>query len=493
MSLPRPNDPSPDAHEIERLRTLRDYRILDTPPEIAFDRITKLAADLLDAPIALVSFNDERRLWFKSAVGISHRETPRENSFCQHALQEDGPMIVSDAHDDDRFRDHGMVTGDPHIRFYAGAPLRAHNGHVLGMLCILDTKPRPALSERDLARLCDLADIIMAEADLRRTMSERDAAKTMLDHALRFSEVAIWQLDSQRDHVDWQGAHAAVWGADSQTQLTSSAAVLDRIQIDDRIAVRTALDLSLAEGVPFADEFRIAHPEKGQRWLAGRAELGTGDQAHILTGINYDVTDQHSRQENGDMLMRELHHRMRNLFATVGAIISLTRHSATDVEDYAERIGNRLDALNRAQNVLLGANFLTGSFHALLREVQAAFPRISWSGPDLVLPENALVAMALVLNELATNAAKYGALSTDDGHVVISWDQDVGDREDRMFRLVWAEEGGQPVMGPPERSSFGTLLMDRSVRNNLGGTIERDWSPGGLVCTITLPARWEGQ
>src|SRR3546814_11414301 len=93
--------------------------------------------------------------------------------------------------------------------------------------------------------------------------------------------------------------------------------------------------------------------------------------------------------------MRELHHRMRNLFATVGAIISLTRHSARDVDDYVERISSRLDALNRAQNVLLGANFLTGSMHALMREVEAAFPRLRWSGPDLLLPENALVAMAL--------------------------------------------------------------------------------------------------
>src|SRR3546814_13232563 len=91
-----------------------------------------------------------------------------------------------------------------------------------------------------------------------------------------------------------------------------------------------------------------------------------------------------SRQENANLLMRELHHRMRNLFATVSAIISLTRHAARDVDDYVERISSRLDALNRAQNVLLGANLMTGSMHALMREVEAAFPRIRWSGPDLL-------------------------------------------------------------------------------------------------------------
>src|SRR3546814_16458745 len=109
--------------------------------------------------------------------------------------------------------------------------------------------------------------------------------------------------------------------------------------------------------------------------------------------------------------MRELHHRMRNLFATVGAIISLTRHSARDVADYVERISSRLDALNRAQNVLLGANFLTGSIHALMREVEAAFPRLRWSGPHQLLPGHALLAMALLFNELPTNPVHHGALA----------------------------------------------------------------------------------
>jgi two-component sensor histidine kinase len=188
--------------------------------------------------------------------------------------------------------------------------------------------------------------------------------------------------------------------------------------------------------------------------------------------------------------MRELHHRMRNLFATVSAIISLTRHAARDVDDYVERISSRLDALNRAQNVLLGANFMTGSMHALMREVEASFPRIRWSGPDLLLPENALVAMALLFNELATNAAKHGALTGPEGQVEVTWTQDPEGSEPRLFRLTWAESGGAPVVGPPERTSFGTLLMERSVRNNLGGTIERRWEPGGLIVDIALPARW---
>jgi two-component sensor histidine kinase len=140
--------------------------------------------------------------------------------------------------------------------------------------------------------------------------------------------------------------------------------------------------------------------------------------------------------------------------------------------------------------VLLGANFMTGSMHALMREVEAAFSRIRWSGPDLLLPENALVAMALLFNELATNAAKHGALTSEGGRVEVRWSQDPEDSEPRLFRLTWAESGGKDVVVAPDRTSFGTLLMERSVRNNLGGTIERRWEPTGLVVDIALPARW---
>ena len=98
--------------------------------------------------------------------------------------------------------------------------------------------------------------------------------------------------------------------------------------------------------------------------------------------------------------------------------------------------------------------------------------------------------MALLFNELATNAVKHGALASEAGHVGVHWTQEGDDVPDRKFHLTWTESGGAPIAGPPERTSFGTLLMERSVRNNLGGAIERRWEPDGLVCTITLPARW---
>ncbi len=480
-----------DGARAERLRldTLREYRIMDTPPEAAFDRVTKMVADLYGVPIALVSLVDDCRQWFKSAYGLDATETPREMSFCQYVIAEDRPVVVTDVLGDPRFRDNPLVTGDPYIRFYAGVPLRAYNGAILGSLCLIDRAERAAPDHSELARLEDFAGIVMAEADLRRVVAERDEAQRMLERALDFSGIATWQLDPNTGGMHWHGAVAELFGADYETALVTADEVLGRMPADDRERVIAALEESRNGGNPYSVEHRIQHPERGVRWIASRGDWDVRLDEARLTGVSVDITEQKSRQENANLLMRELHHRMRNLFATVSAIISLTRHAAQGVDDYVERINSRLDALNRAQNVLLGANFMTGSMHALMREVEAAFPRIRWSGPDLLLPENALVAMALTFNELATNAVKHGALTNEGGSVDVRWTQDPEGREPRMFRLTWTETGASGVTAP-DRTSFGTMLMERSVRNNLGGTIDRHWEPGGLVCEIAMPARW---
>jgi len=391
---------------------------------------------------------------------------------------------------DPRSRDNPLVTGNFHIRFYAGVPLRAHNGAILGSLCVLDRKERSELTEVDLARLEDFAGIIMAEADLRRIGAERDEARRTLERALDFSGIATWQYDPRTDRLSTQGAGAELWGSGFEAILATGNGFFDLVHPDDRAALRTLLEETVANRTSYSAEYRVLNSERGVRWNAVRGDWVVHSDDAMLTGVSIDITEQKSRQENANLLMRELHHRMRNLFATVSAIISLTRHAARDVDDYVDRISSRLDALNRAQNVLLSSNFMTGSMHALMREVEAAFPRVRWSGPDLLLPENALVAMALLFNELATNAVKHGALANDEGRVVVDWSQDSEGSEPRIFRLTWSETGTQGLIGPPDRTSFGTLLMERSVRNNLGGSIARRWDPTGLIVEIALPAKW---
>lgn len=175
------------ADEPERLAALRTLAVLDTPPEDRFDRLTRLAAIIFECPIALVSLVDSERQWFKSCVGLAANETPRDVSFCGHAIHRDEALVVRNALADPRFADNPLVTHAPAIRFYAGQPLRSPGGHRIGTLCVIDREPRVPTAAQ-LAALADLARIVENELgalELRDAIANSAACSTQLDRHTR--------------------------------------------------------------------------------------------------------------------------------------------------------------------------------------------------------------------------------------------------------------------------------------------------------------------
>lgn len=154
------------ADETDRLSALERYEVLDTPRDEAFDRITRLASKIFQAPIALISLVDKDRQWFKSRLGLDAAETSREIAFCAHAMQSDTVMVVENAIRDPRFEKNPLVIGEPRIRFYAGAPLLTPDGQNLGTLCIMGPRPR-ALDAEQATMLKDLAAMVIDELELR--------------------------------------------------------------------------------------------------------------------------------------------------------------------------------------------------------------------------------------------------------------------------------------------------------------------------------------
>lgn len=162
-----PMRPDPQAGERERAEALVATGLLDTPPSEAFDQIARLAKDFFGVPIALISFVDSKRQWFKSRIGIEVAETPRGHSLCSRAIERSEVMVVEDALLDVRFADNPLVLGEPRIRFYAGAPLVLPSGHALGTICVIDREPR-TFSEPQRRQLATLAQLVMSQIELHR-------------------------------------------------------------------------------------------------------------------------------------------------------------------------------------------------------------------------------------------------------------------------------------------------------------------------------------
>lgn len=163
------------ADEAGRLAALERYQVLDTPPEEEFDAIVREAAAAFGVPTALISLIDRDRQWFKARVGLEPPSTPRAPSFCGHAILSDDVFTVPDATADERFAGNPLVIGDPKIRFYAGAPLITSDRHRIGTICLIDGKPRAALTAEQAGELKALADKVMGllEARVRRAASSR--------------------------------------------------------------------------------------------------------------------------------------------------------------------------------------------------------------------------------------------------------------------------------------------------------------------------------
>lgn len=185
------------SDEETRLAALKRYSVLDTLPEAGYDDVTKLASFICDTPISLVSLVDAERQWFKSAIGLPIRETPREESFCALTLGTAETLIVEDATTDPRFRDNSLVFGDPNIRFYAGAPIVEPGGQVLGTVCVIDTEPR-ILTPKQIAALEALARQVMTLLELRRTIDENARAAAQMQTIEKLA--AVGQLASAMSH-----------------------------------------------------------------------------------------------------------------------------------------------------------------------------------------------------------------------------------------------------------------------------------------------------
>jgi PAS domain S-box-containing protein len=501
---------TPAWNETDRLAALHSYDILDSEREPAFDDITALVARLCDAPIAVVNLIDADRQWFKSEVGLGVRETPLETSFCRHALLEQDRLVVPDATQDPRFEGNPLVTGEAGLRFYAGVLLKDQNGLPLGTLCVLDTRARPeGLNATQAEALEVLARQVMNLLNLRKAIAagrraDDDliaAAAALSESEAKFRAIAdsmpqmVWSTRPDGFHDYYNARWYEFTGVPAGS--TDGEGWNGMFHPDDQERAWERWSHCLKTGEPYEIEYRLRRADGVYRWTLGRAQPIRNEQGEITRwfGTCTDIEDLKRIVDSKDLLSQELSHRIKNIFAVVSALIALSARQFPEAKDFAAAVRTRINALARAHEFVRPHTDTsrptvgTMTLHAFLTDLFKPYAtldgrmRIEISGDDAVFDDQAATSVALLFHELATNAAKYGALSVEGGAITLNTRNEGG-----RFILVWEERGGPHVAGEPSRTGFGSSLATLSVENQLGGRLERIWAPEGLRVTADLPA-----
>ena len=456
---------------------------LDGDPELA--AIIKFAAELCDVPIMLVSIVEEERQRFLVRQGLDATETPRSVSFCASTMLEGEPMIVPDARLDPRFEGNALVTGDPHIRFYAGIPLVSPEGAPLGALCAIDTKPRAeGLTEFQLQGMRVLASSVMRRMEMGRLDRNATTALSQSDQQVRILADHIpdivWAATPEGD-FDYLNRR---WYEYVGDDIDKSSNFVAAFHPDDRDRWYGDWSRARETGERYETEFRLRDKEGDYRWFLVRGEPMTDNQGNIVRwfGTGTDIDAGRRMSEARELLSRELSHRIKNIFAVISSLVSMKSRHHEDVSGLAADLTATVKSLGIAHNYVWHETGGKGdTLSELLRDLLAPYDigdqnRVKITGDDHQVGVNAATPLALVFHELATNSAKYGALSCDTGTISIDIDEDGDD-----LVIVWKEDGTD--CGPisfEEKEGFGSRLLRISVEGQLQGSFERTFREEGL-------------
>lgn len=330
------------------------------------------------------------------------------------------------------------------------------------------------------------------ESEVEKRMLDLTASEGRMRFILDSANMGIWTLDlhSQRliasDHCKENFGRSP---GDGFTYQDLQAA------IDPRDLTRWAATVGKAieERSDFRIEYRIKTPVGEERWVEvrGQVDLDATDQPSSMAGISLDITERRQAEEHRKLLARELNHRVQNSLAMAQSVFAQSLRSASTLEQAREIAFGRIQALSTAQNLLTKDGFTSASIRDVVEQTLAPFDggHVRMAGPKILLSAKAVSALSLALHELATNASKYGAMTTERGSVTISWDIEQG--ESPQMRFHWSEMDGPPV-SPPSRRGFGSRVMEDAIAVELGGKASVDYRPGGILYEIVAPiARME--
>ena len=283
---------------------------------------------------------------------------------------------------------------------------------------------------------------------------------------------------------------AQILGFD-QKQAFSATEFLERVHPDDREQFKALIHSVRPERPSYRMTFRFGCPDGRQIWLeeSSRAEFDSTGRCVRLKGLTLDITERKQSDERQGMLIAELDHRVKNLLARVAVISAYTRQGSNSIDQFVEVLDRRIQSMANAHSLLSQSRWSGVNLADLVHNQLAPYAttaNTTIGGPDVTLTPTTTQAVAMALHELVTNAVKYGALSSPNGHVSVNWDRHQGDGGTPHVEIEWRETGG-PAVGKPSKLGYGTSLIRELIPHELGGTVDLAFASGGVCCKIDVP------
>ncbi|WP_419319196.1 HWE histidine kinase domain-containing protein [Caulobacter sp. ErkDOM-E] len=478
--------------EAVRLRATKALKAFDRPGENPhFTRLIRLAARSFHAPRARLWLIGGSRLHCKVSLGFGHdgEVTRRAGSLADLLIALGEPLVCGNAATDARLTALSL----PGIGFLGCAPLIDPDGQVVGFLTVEDPQPRTAIDPDASQTLIDLAALAM-EALLRdRVAGEANTVRTLdserLALAIGAASLGEFEWDRTLDiyRISPRLAKIAHLPA-GEIPAEDGQSLFRYVHGDDRAEIQRDVDAQLRKRGRYEVEFRRNPDDKGRiQWnrAAGVMTLDEQGEPTRLIGVIQDITDRKQQDEQRESLLAELDHRIKNLLAVVQSVAAQSARKSSSLDVFLKTFAGRLKSMSSAHDLLSAARWRGATLARIAAaELGGLAPtQTRWDGPELFLTPRAASALSLTLHELAVNAVKFGALSTENGKVEVVWRRS----PDGGFALEWLETGGPPATEPTKRG-FGATLVEDVVGRELGGRARIDYRRSGVSALIQAAA-----
>jgi PAS domain S-box-containing protein len=332
-----------------------------------------------------------------------------------------------------------------------------------------------------------LASLFAERRQHERVFMESEAR---LQEALTAGAVTAFEWDVLNGTSRRSKNAAQILGFDAQQPFTA-AGFLERVHPDDRDRFKAHIRGVKPDKSSYALTFRFVRPDGQEVWLeeTSRAEFDAAGRFVMLKGLTRDITARKRAEERQDMLIAEFDHRVKNILARVAVVAMYTRQGSRSMDEFIQTLDGRIQSMATAHSLLSQSRWNGAGLHDLVRHQLAPYAteaNMTVTGADVMLSAAATQAVAMVLHELVTNAAKYGALSSPEGRISVQWDPP-SDGATPTLTIVWRETGGPPVAAAASQEGYGTSLIRDLIPHELGGTVDLILAPEGVRCTIVIP------